>query len=368
MTDQVTVLHTESSHGWGGQEQRTFRECLGIRKPGVRPMVLCPPEAELGRRASAAGIEVFPCPMRKSYDLAAVRTILRVLREEAVDIVNTHSGRDSFLAGVAARLSRRRPAVVRTRHLAMPITSRVSYAYLPHRVVTVSGYVKEYLVREGVPTERIVVVPTGIDTGRFADGAAPANLREELGLPPDALLVGSVAVLRNKKGHRFLLEAAPSVLARFPNAVFLIVGTGPQEKNLRDAIDSLGLSGSVRMLGHREDVPNVLLSLDLFVLPTVEEALGTAFLEAMATGRAVVGCRVGGVPEVVEEGKTGLLVPPGDPAALAEAIRSLLADGELRARMGAAGRRSVMARYSVEEMCRRMWEVYRSLLLERGKE
>lgn len=368
MTDRVTVLHTESSHGWGGQEQRTFRECLGIRELGARSAVLCPPEAELGRRAASEGIEVFPCPMRKSYDLAAVRTILRVLREEAVDIVNTHSGRDSFLAGVAARLSRQRPAVVRTRHLAMAITSRVSYAYLPHRVVTVSGYVKEYLVREGVPEGRIVVVPTGIDTGRFADGAAPANLREELGLPPDALLVGAVAVLRNKKGHRFLLEAAPSVLARFPNAVFLIVGTGPQEKILRDAIDSMGLSGSVRMLGHREDVPNVLLSLDLFVLPTVEEALGTAFLEAMATGRAVVGCRVGGVPEVVEDGKTGLLVPPGDPAALAEAIRSLLADGELRARMGAAGRQSVMARYSVEEMCRRMWELYRSLLLERGKE
>ena len=367
MTDRVTVLHTESSHGWGGQEQRTLRECLGIGKLGMRTMVLCPPEAELGRRAFAAGIEVFPCPMRKSYDLAAVRSILRVLREESVDIVNTHSGRDSFLAGVAARLSRRRPAVVRTRHLAMPITSRVSYAYLPHRVVTVSGYVKEYLVREGVPGERIVAVPTGIDTGRFADVVAPPNLREELGLPPDALLVGTVSVLRFKKGHRFLLEAAPSVLARFPNTVFLIVGSGPQEKNLRDAIDSMGLSGSVRMLGHREDVSGILLSLDLFVLPTLQEALGTAFLEAMATGRAVVGCRVGGVPEVVEEGKTGLLVPPEDPAALAEAILTLLADGELRARMGIAGRQSVMARYSVEEMCRRMWEVYRSLLSERGR-
>jgi glycosyltransferase involved in cell wall biosynthesis len=315
----------------------------------------------------AEGIDVFPCPMRKSYDLAAVRTLLRVLREEAVDIVNTHSGRDSILAGVAARLSRRRPAVVRTRHLAMPITSRLSYAYLPHRVVTVSRYVKDYLVREGVPGERIVVVPTGIDTVRFADGAAPANLREELGLPPDALLVGSVAVLRAKKGHRSLLEAAPSVLARFPGAVFLIVGTGPQEENLRNAIDSMGLSGSVRMLGHREDVSDVLRSLDLFVLPTVEEALGTAFLEAMATGRAVVGCRVGGVPEVVEEGKTGLLVPPGDPAALADAIRSLLADGGLRARMGAAGRQSVVAGYSVEVMCRRMREVYLSLLSERVK-
>jgi len=367
MKERLTVLHTESSLGWGGQEQRTLRECLGIRKLGMRPAVLCPPGAELGRRAASAGIEVFPCPMRKSYDLAAIRTILRVLREQAVDIVNTHSGRDSLLAGVAARLSSRRPAVVRTRHLALRITSRISYTYLPHRVVTVSGYVKEYLIREGVPGERIVVVPTGIETGRFGNGAAPGNLREELGLPQDALLVGSISVLRIKKGHRFLLEAAPSVLAAFPRTVFVIVGTGPQEKNLRNAIDSMRLSGSVRMLGHREDVPNVLLSLDLFVLPTMEEALGTAFVEAMAAGRAVVGCRVGGVPEVVEEGRTGLLVPPENPVALAEAIRSLLADGELRRRMGEAGRQAVLTRYSEEEMCRQMWELYRSLLSGRGK-
>ncbi len=344
-----------------------MRECLGIRELGMRPAVLCPPEAELGRRAASAGIEVFPCRMRKSYDLAAIRILLRVLRDQGVDVVNTHSGRDSMLAGVAARLSRRHPAVVRTRHLAMPITSRISYSCLPHRVVTVSRYVKEYLVGEGVPGERIVVVPTGIDLGKFAQGPAHGNLREELGLAPDALLVGSVSVLRRKKGHRFLLEAAPSILDAFPHAVFVIAGSGPQEKNLRKTIAGSGLSGSVRMLGHREDVSDVLQSLDLFVLPTEEEALGTAFVEAMAAGLAVVGCRVGGVPEVVEEGRTGLLVPPGDPAALGEAIRSLLADGELRRRMGAAGRKAAISRYSGEGMCRGMYELYRSLLAERGR-
>ncbi len=367
MTERVTILHTESSLGWGGQEQRTLRECLGLRNLGMRAVVLCPPEAQLGRRAASAGIEVFSCRMRKSYDLPAVLTILRVIREQAVDVVNTHSGRDSLLAGVAARLSPRRPAVVRTRHLAMPITSRISYSWLPHRVVTVSRYVKEYLAGEGVPGERLVVVPTGIDAGRFADGAAPGNLREELGLAPDVPLVGSVAVLRVKKGHRDLLEAVPSVLAEFPRAMFVIAGTGPQEKNLRKAIDAMGLSGAVRLLGHREDVANVLLSLDLFVLPTVEEALGTAFVEAMAAGRAVVGCSVGGVPEVVDDGRTGLLVPPGDPPALGRAIRSLLADGELRRTMGEAGRGAVLARYSEEGMCRGMWELYRSLLAERGR-
>ena len=366
MTDRVTVLHTESSLGWGGQEQRTLRECLGIRELGIRPVVLCPPEAELGRRAASAGIEVFSCRMRSNFDLAAVRTVLRILREQAVDIVNTHSGRDSFLAGTAGRLSSLQPVVVRTRHLAMAITSRISYSWLPHRVVTVSRYVREYLVREGVPGERIVVVPTGIDVGKFAEDRAPGNLREELGLAPDALLVGSVSVLRRKKGHRFLLQAAPSILAEFPRTVFVIAGAGPQENNLRKTIRDLGLSGSVRMLGHREDVSNVLRSLDLFVLPTEEEALGTAFVEAMAAGVAVIGCRVGGVPEVVQEGETGLLVPPGDPAALGDAVRFLLADGERRRGMGAAGRRAVITRYSVEGMCKAMFDLYRSLLAERS--
>lgn len=214
----LTLMHSESSLGWGGQENRTLQELRGLSNMGYRTLVLCPSEAEIGKRAAAEGIAVRHCRMRKSYDVAAVASIRKIIREERVDILNTHSGRDSLLAGLAGRLSSRRPIIVRTRHLALPITSRISYRILPHRVVTVSEYVRRYLVGEGVPAERVVAIPTGVDTMRFSPGAATGTIREELGLSPAVPLVGMVAILRKKKGHHILLDAVPDILRAVPRS------------------------------------------------------------------------------------------------------------------------------------------------------
>ena len=363
----LTLMHTESSLAWGGQENRTLQELRGLSRMGYRVLVLCPPQAEIGRRAAAEGIPVRFRSMRKSYDVAAVSAIRNVIRDEQVDILNTHSGRDSLLAGLAGRLSSRRPIIVRTRHLALPITSKISYQYLPHRVVTVSEYVRRYLIGEGIPAEKVVAVPTGIDTERFSPGAAAGTLREELRLSSHVPLVGIVAILRRKKGHHVLLDAVPEILRAVPEAVFVMAGNGPQRDNIEGKIRSLGLSKKVFLLGLRKDVPNVIASLDLFVLPTLEEALGTAFLEAMAMEKPVVGTRVGGVGEVIEDGVNGHLVPPENPATLARAIVDILRDREKGRRMGIEGRKIVQEKYTVEVMCAKMSSLYRSLAGELRK-
>jgi glycosyltransferase involved in cell wall biosynthesis len=354
-----TVLHTESSVGWGGQENRTLNESRELKRRGLRTLLATRPGAELARRARAEGFEVFEVPMRSNFDLPSVMRLMAIIGRERVDVVNTHSGRDSFLAGLAGRLSSRRPRIVRTRHLALPITSRWGYARLPHRVVTVSRQVREELIAQGVPGSRIVAIPTGIDIGRYA--AAQPVLREELaaGSRP---LIGTVAILRKKKGHAYLLDAVPEVLREFPDALFVFAGDGPQRQNLERRIVELGLSDNVRILGLRPDVPNVLASLDLFVLPTLQEALGTSYVEAMATGRAVIGCAVGGVPEVVRDGENGLLVPPAESAPLAAAVLALLRDPARRAAMGVAGRQLAEQEYSVTVMSDRMIALYESLL------
>lgn len=362
-----TLMHSESSLGWGGQENRTLEELRGLSNRGYRTLVLCPPEAEIGKRAAAEGIAVRHCRMGKSYDLAAVASIRRIIREERVDILNTHSGRDSLLAGLAGRLSSRRPIIVRTRHLALPITSRISYRYLPHRVVTVSEYVRRYLVGEGVPAERVVAIPTGVDIRRFSPGAATGTIREELGLSPAVPLVGMVAILRRKKGHHILLDAVPDILRAVPEALFVLAGNGPQRENVSRKIRGMGLSEKVFMLGLRKDVPNVIASLDLFVLPTLEEALGTSFLEAMAMEKPVVGTRVGGVSEVVVDGVNGYLVPSENPGELARAIVALLRDGEAARRMGIEGRKTVREKYTVEVMCEKMSALYAALSEERRR-
>jgi glycosyltransferase involved in cell wall biosynthesis len=176
-----------------------------------------------------------------------------------------------------------------------------------------------------------------------------------------------VAILRRKKGHHVLLDAVPEILRAVPEAVFVMAGNGPQRDNIEGKIRSLDLSKKVFLLGLRKDVPNVIASLDLFVLPTLEEALGTAFLEAMAMEKPVVGTRVGGVGEVIEDGVNGHLVPPENPATLARAIVDILRDREKGRRMGIEGRKIVQEKYTVEVMCAKMSSLYRSLAGELRK-
>lgn len=359
----MRIVHTESSKGWGGQENRTLNEMIGMRERGHEPAVVCQPGARLAERAREAGFPVFEAKMRGALDLPAILTLRGIFRRFAADIVNTHSGRDTQLAGMAARtMGRGRPRIVRTRHLALPITSKFTYSVLPDRVVTVSRFVGDYLVSAGVPREHIAAVPTGIDLGRYTRTPDGGTLRSELGLPPETILVGTVAILRIKKGHADLLEAARTILGSYPDTHFIIAGDGPQQDNLRRRIGELGLASRVHMLGLRRDVMNVLQSLDLFVLPTHQEALGTAFIEAAAMGLPAIGTAVDGVPEVVADGRTGILVPPKQPAALAQAILSLLADPERRHALGGQARARVEREFSRAAMAAGMEAVYQGLL------
>lgn len=338
-----------------------MQELLQLAARGVRVLVAAQPDARILARAAEHGIPTFAVKMRNGIDPVAVWRLMRIIRSEKVDVVNTHSGRDSILAGLAGRLSMR-ALIVRTRHLLLPITSRATYTWLPHHVVAVSLAVRDYLETVGVPSERMSVVPTGVDIHRFDPSSVPQGIRQELALPPEALLVGTVAILRAKKGHRDLIEAVPAVLQQVPNATFVFAGDGPQQENLQKLIDDRGLSQKIRLIGLRRDIPNVLKDLDLFVLPTHQEALGTSLLEAQAMGVPVIGTRTGGVPETMREGETGLLVPVQQPDALAQAVIAILKDHEGRRRMSAAARPHVVANYSVEVMADGMLATYKRLL------
>lgn len=358
----MRVLHSESSKGWGGQENRTLNEMIGLRALGHEMAVVSQPGARILDRAREAGFTVYAVAMRHALDLPAILRLRRVIKEFGPDIINTHSSRDTQLAAVAARCLMRRPRLVRTRHLALPITSRFTYAVLPDHVVGVSRFVADYLASVGVPRAKITAVPTGIDFSRYQPAPGGGTLRAELGLPADALLIGTVAILRRKKGHLELLEAIPRILQRHPEAHFVFAGDGPIEHVVRAGIAAAGLTQRVHLLGLRRDVVNVLQSLDLFVLPTHQEALGTAFIEAAAMGLAVVGTRVDGVPEVVLDGETGLLAPTLDVPALAQAVCRLLDDPALRRQMGQRASERVRRLYSREAMAEGMVAVYRQRL------
>lgn len=357
-----TILHTESSKGWGGQENRTLQESIGLKHRGVRVIILCQPDSILEKRSSPEGIEVRKCRMEKSYDIFAIKHILKLIRAENIDIISTHSGRDSLLAGIAGKISRKKPLMVRTRHLALPITSRFTYSFLSDKIVTVSEYVRQYLISEGISSEKISAIPTGINPEQFSPDKAAAVLREELKLSPDTPLVGTIAILRRKKGHHILLDAIPMVLDKIPEAVFVFAGDGPQKQNILNRINELGLFNKVIMLGLRKDIPDILKSIDVFVLPTLQEALGTSFLEAMAMEKPVIGTNVGGVGEVIKDGANGYLVEPNNPEALSDAIIKMLRDKEKARHMGIEGREIALQNFSIGKMCESMFTLYSSLL------
>jgi glycosyltransferase involved in cell wall biosynthesis len=299
--------------------------------------------------------------MRGGADVPAMLAIRRILRHGQFDVVNSHSGHDSLLAGLAGRTART-PLIVRTRHLALAITSVTTYRRLPHKVVAVSEYVRRHLVAAGVPAARTATVYTGIEP---LPAVAASTLRAELGLPASATVVGTVAILRLDKGHQDLIDAARPVLAARPDVHLVFAGDGPLYDKLKRSISDGGLMDRVHLLGLRHDVANVLAGCDLFALATRREALGTAYIEAMAAGLPVIGTAVGGVPEVVEDGVNGLLVPAQDRGALTAALFTMVDDPTLRARMGEAGRALTLTRFSVETMATEMETLYRQGLQQR---
>lgn len=364
---RLRILHTEAATSFGGQEFCVYKEMVAMRDRGHHLELLCQPGAELGDRASEAGFTVHRIVMDGPGNfLRGVFFVRRLLRGGRFDVVNTHSRRDTVLAAWGARLAGA-PLIVRTRHLAKPIGSLYAYTWLAHRVIAVSRYVQQQLLDGGARPGSVATIHSPIVLPQAAQHAC---VRRELGLPADALVVGCVAVMRAEKGHADLIDAFGRIASRFPDAHLVLVGDGmPLMAQLQDKVAAMGLDARVHFTGRRHDIGNVLMALDVFALATHREALGTVFIEAAAMGVPVIGTNVGGVPETMQAGVTGLLVPPRDPAALAAALATLLADPALRRRMGRAGQTRIRDQglFCADRAAQQVETVYGSWLAERGR-
>lgn len=349
------MLHLESSRGFGGQEIRILAEADWLRRRGWPVLIATVPHGRLLAAARARGLPAAPVAMRHALDLAAVLALRRLMRASRAGIVHTHSSVDSWLGTVAAG-SLGLP-VVRSRHVTIPVRRRRAWVYRRADAVIASAeFVRRGLIAAGVPAERIVTVPAGVDLDRFHPGVSGAAVRRELGLTGP--VVGLIADMRSSKGHRFFLEAARRLLARVPEVRFLVVGDGVLRDSVRRWVADLGLQEAVTLTGFRHDVPEVMAALDVVAVPSVREAISQVLLQALALGRPVVTTTVGGNPEVVRDGETGRLVPPADPEALAAALADLLRSPAEAARLAAAGCRQVRERYGLDAMMARTVEVY----------
>lgn len=342
---KLRVLHTESSTGWGGQEIRILTEARGMLDRGHEVTLVTPAEAQIAPAAEARGIPTVRLPIARK-DLRGLVAMRGWLGRNArrFDVINTHSSTDAWLVA-ASRLSiPGAPPVVRTRHVSTPVNrhlpTRWLYQVATRHIVTTGEALRRRLHEEnGYDLERMTSVRTGIDLVRFQPRDA-AGTRRSLGVP-DRPTVGILATLRIWKGHLDLLEAWRGLRAEFPEWQLVIVGEGDLAERLAELRRDPDLEDSVHLVGRRDDPERWLGSMNVFVLPsTGDEGVPQALMQAMACGIASISTPVGAIGEILEDGVTGLMTPPGDPGRLRSCMGRLMRDAGLRGRIGseAAGR------------------------------
>jgi glycosyltransferase involved in cell wall biosynthesis len=311
---------------------------------------------------SAASVAEFPISSFKRLStIREMRALAAWFRDRDIAVAHTVDLYANIfglpaaaLARVPARIANRRE-INPDKSLPQIAAQRAAYG-CAHHIVANSGAARNRLTREGVAARRVRVVANGID----GDAYVPRTLR------PPLRRILTVANLRGEKGHDVLIEAAPQVLRNFPDAQFDLAGTGPERDALMARAAARGVARAFSFLGHCEDVPAQLAQADVFVLPSRSEAFPNALLEAMACGLPVVASAVGGICELIDQPQVGMLVPPGNPAALAAAICRVLANPPLAAALGSAARTQVLERYSFERMVDAFDHIYREPLRARG--
>jgi glycosyltransferase involved in cell wall biosynthesis len=362
----LRVLHLDTEKGWRGGEQQAVYLAQGLARRGVESLCVGQPQMPYVERCAAAGLAVEPIRTRGEADPRAVVKLASLFKSWRPDVIHMHTSHAHTLGVLAAKsagigrtvVSRRVDFTIYRNALKL---SWFKYRFGVDRYVAISRGVRAQMIEDGIRPEKISIVHSGIDLARF-DGVKPHDYHAEFGLPAGAPVVLDVAAFGWHKAQEFLVRATPKILAGAPEARVFLVGEGECMAKVRDEAERLGVAGRIVFTGFRTDVPSLLAGADVFVMCSVLEGLCTSLLDALALRRPCVGSAVGGIPEVLIDGETGLTVPPRDPDALATAILRVLADPALGARLAAAGRRHVEERFTVDAMVEGTLAVYRELV------
>ena len=341
----------------------------GLAARGHHVVVATRPGEGWVDRCAEAGLPYHAVPMRSEADVRSVPELVRILRRHHVQVVHCHKGKARTLA-LMAGLFVKIPVLILNRGVSFPLDPFNRFGYTTRRVtaiVAVSESIKQGLVAQRIPADKIHVIYSGTDTTRFHPGVDRQKIREELGLSPDDYLITQIGI-RSWKGNDDTLDALQLIAERAPRARLLFVGANPaKEKILREKAAAKGLSGRVSVLLYREDIPEILAASDVCVDASYAGLGITGTLrEALAVGTAVVGTELEGNPELIQDQRTGLLVPPRDPDALGKALLRLIERPDLAKAMARAGRERVVATFSQETKIRRTEALYRRLLEGKG--
>lgn len=368
----LRILGVDPELGFAGGETQVLGLTLGLLRRGHRAELACDPRGELYERARHAGVECHALPIRNSLDFGAGLHLRKLLARERYDVAHFHTSRAHSMAPFARGHAR---ALVVTRRMDYQ-PNRLFAPYLYNRAVdavaAISNEVADALFRSGVAREHLRIIPSGVDCEHFRapDAAQRQAARSRLGLAREDFLVGSVGMLEERKGHRYLLAAIAGANRNYAKSLpikCVLAGDGSRRDELRALARNLQIANHILFLGMIGDARQVLDALDLFVFPSLKEGLGVALLEAMACGLPVIASRVGGVLDSVEDGVSGVLVPPSNPEAMTAAIAALRDDPNRRLQLGRAARNRVLESFSMDAMTTKTIELYGACLLESAR-
>ena len=363
----VRCLFVIDELDFGGTEQQIFELVTRLDRRAYAPTVVCFRPGRVSREIAGAGVPVVELPKRSVIDVALVGRLRRLMRDERVDLVQTYLFTANTWARLAAILAGVPIIVSSERNVDMwevpykPPIGRLLDRWTPATIAN-SGAVKTYLVKKGLPADKVRVIYNGVDLSRFEAPATPAATKAELGIPLHHAVVGLLSRLEPQKAPELFLEAAARLAPQWPAVSFLVIGGGSLLEELTRRAQALGLGDRVFFTGPRRDVPSLLGACDVSVMCSVKEGMSNTVMESMAAGLPVVATPVGGNPELIEDGESGLLVPVGDAAAIAAGVDRLLRDPALGKAMGDRARARITELCSVGAMVSATVRLYDELV------
>lgn len=326
-------------------------------------------------RSKGYDVQVIPLPKR--VGTSSIRRLAGYIRSQRIHIVHTHGARANFYGRLGARIAGA-PIILSTIHNSLfdyPVSRFKRWLYVSvdrwtarfaDRIVCVADALARDLIhRYRIPPSKVLTIHNGIDVASLQVTRPAAQVRQELGIALDAPVIGEIARMTEQKGFSDLIQAVKLLIERYPRLRCLLVGDGPLRSHLERECEAVGLAVHCVFTGLRADVADLLSILDVYVLPSVSEGFPIGLLEAMAMGRPVVATRVSGIPEIIADGVSGILVPPRNPRTLAEAIGRLLQDPQGATAMGLAARRTVEERFTSTAMVNKLEAMYRALIQEK---
>lgn len=359
----LKVLHTDAGENWSGIENRILIIAKHLNSKDLNISLAISPDNPLAQKAKPENIQCFDLPIRNKIDFRAILKLKNILLKHKFDILHVHRSTDHWIGVQAVKFFNLPVKIIRTRHNYTPIKpnlfNRLLYNKFTDKIITVAEIIKKDITENAyINPSKVVTIHSSIMIERFNDGINTSQIREELNISSDTLLVGMIGRIRDHKDYPNFLKACKIVRERIPSVKFLIAGEGPLEKKVKNLAKELGIAKDIFFLGEWEDIPEVLAGLDIFVLSSSVEGSPAVIKEAMVMGKPVVSTSVGGIPEIIEDGVDGILVLPSSPLALADGIILVLKDKELSEKLGRNAKKTILEKFTPSVLASKTKEVY----------